>query len=281
MFDYKIDCEVNILGKPSIFSSKYEKKMRKRKRNIKILSLVIILAVVLAGAKLIYNPINFSKMKQNLQAWVDSDTGNEVNSDKGKENSDDNNNPEESKEVKPEEPKETSMDIVLCSGNKAKAVYVTENNTTQFTEVKDLDQYVDYDISPSKDKIVICDTDGTMTVYNIDGSSAVISKDEYISSQGSSFLRTDTIANNPKYIWNRYARFINEDRIIFVSNRPFFGTDVLAQYLWITDINDGTDKVLWNIHGSSITLNASAEEKVNAVIDGTSYFIDADGNYTN
>ena len=280
MFDYEIDCEVNILGKPSIFSSKYEKKMRKRRRNITILSLIIILAVVLAGAKLIYNPINFSKIKQNLQAWVESDTGNEAAVNNEKETALDNeeNKPEPEKS---EEPKEASIDIVLSSGTIAKAVYKTENNTTQFIEVTGLDQYVDYDISPLKDKIVICDTNGVMTIYNIDGSSTIISKDNYISSQGTSFLRTDVIANNPQYMWNRYAKFITEDKVIFITNRPYFGTDSLAQYLWITDINDGTDKVLWNIHGSSITLSESSEDKVSANIDGTVYVIDADGNYTN
>ena len=280
MFDYEIDCEVNILGKPSIFSSKYEKKMRKRRRNITILSLIIILAVVLAGAKLIYNPINFSKIKQNLQAWVESDTGNEAAVNNEKETALDNeeNKPEPEKS---EEPKEASIDIVLSSGTIAKAVYKTENNTTQFIEVTGLDQYVDYDISPLKDKIVICDTNGVMTIYNIDGSSTIISKDNYISSKGTSFLRTDVIANNPQYMWNRYARFITEDKVIFITNRPYFGTDSLAQYLWITDINDGTDKVLWNIHGSSITLSESSEDKVSANIDGTVYVIDADGNYTN
>ncbi len=268
------------MGKPSIFSSKYEKKMKKRRRNITILSLIIILTVVLAGAELIHNPINFSKIKQNLQAWVESDIENENPVNNEKEAVEEN----EKAEIEPvntEEPKESTIDIVLSSGTVAKAKYKIENSITQFTEVIGLDESVDYDISPSKSKIVICDTNGVMTVYNIDGTSKDISKDTYISSQGTAFLRTDVMAANPQYIWNRYAKFIDEDKVIFITNRPYFGTDPLDQYLWITNISDGTDSVLWSIHGSSVTLNKSDGEKISTVIDGVTYMIDADGNYTN
>ena len=62
------------MGKPSIFSREYEKKMRKRRRNTIIISLAIL--VVIAGIiiKVIYNPIDYTNIKKNIQAWIDSDS---------------------------------------------------------------------------------------------------------------------------------------------------------------------------------------------------------------
>lgn len=279
MFDYRKECEGNILGKPSIFSSEYEKKMRKRKRNIIILTLAIILVVGSIAAKLIYNPINTSKVKQNLQAWVDSDTqaGQSVKeNDKTQEQE-----VQKQEEVKKEEIKEQSIDISLVSGKVAKAIFTTENSTNIFTEIRDLDEGVTYDISPSKNKVVIADTDGTMTVYSVDGTSTVVSKDQYVSSQGTAFIKSDVLAQNPGYLWNSNPKFIDDNRIIFITNRPYFGFENLDQYLWITDIASGNDNVLWNIKGSNITLGESSESKIPASIDGVTYHIDGDGNYSN
>lgn len=270
------------MGKPSIFSSEYEKKMRKRRRNIIIITVLIILAVGGIAAKLIYNPINTSKVKQNLQAWVDSDTQpNDSSKDEQKTQKDGNSEVPDKEEVKKEEIKEESIDIKLVSGKTAKAIYNLENDTKTFTEIKDLDEGVTYDINPSKNKVIISDTDGTMTVYSVDGTSNIVSKDQYVSSQGSVFMRTDVLAQNPAYLWNSSPKFVDDNRIIFITNRPYFGMDTLNQYLWITDITNGNDNVLWNIKGSNITLGESSDLKVSASIDGVTYHIDGDGNYTN
>lgn len=267
------------MGKPSIFSSEYEKKMRKRKRNIIILTLAVILVVGSIAAKLIYNPINTSKVKQNLQAWVDSDTQTGESAKENDKTQDEEDQKQE--EVKKEEPKEKSIDIKLVSGKAAKAIFTTENDTKTFTEIKDLDEGVTYDISPSKNEVIIADTDGTMTVYNIDGTSIVVSKDKYVSSQGTAFMRSDVLAQNPGYLWNSNPKFIDDNRIIFITNRPYFGFENLNQYLWITDIASGNDNVLWNIKGNNITLGESSESKIPALIDGVTYHINGDGNYSN
>ena len=64
------------MGKPSIFSREYEKKMKKRRRNIMIISLTIVLVISALIIKVVCNPIDYSNIKENIQAWIDSDTTN-------------------------------------------------------------------------------------------------------------------------------------------------------------------------------------------------------------
>ncbi|MBE6071147.1 MAG: hypothetical protein E7208_04210 [Clostridium butyricum] len=265
------------MGKPSIFSREYEKKMKKRKRNIIIFSLSVILIVSAVVVKFVYNPIDFTKIKQELQAWIDSDTSN--NKQDLKEDIKENNVNEEIIET-PKEPIEETIDILLSTGNVAKAVYTQDSNQQNiFTEVKELDEGINYDISPSKKQILINDINGDITVYNVDGTSSVISKNEYISTRGTVFTKADTIANNPNYLWNYGAKFISDEKIIFITNRPYFGNNVLEQYLWITDIPTGTDTVLWNLKGSNIQISTMGESGLEVTVDGVLYYIDQYGNY--
>ena len=268
------------MGKPSIFSREYEKKMKKRKRNIIIFSLVMILIVSAIAVKFVYNPIDFSKVKQDLQAWIDSDTldNKEQAQDENKEN-EESVNKEEIAET-PKEPVEQTIDIPLSSGNVAKAVYSKDSNEeSTFTEVKDLDENVSYDISPSKKQVLINDVNGDMIVYNIDGSSSTVSKNEYTSTRGSVFRKEDTLANNPNYLWNYGGKFISDEKIIFITNRPYFGNNVLKQYLWITDIQSGADTVLWDLAANSIQISTMNELGLQVDVDGVTYYIDKDGNY--
>ncbi len=64
------------MGKPSIFSREYEKRMKRRRRNAIIIFLAIILITSALSIKIAYNPIDYENIKQNIQAWIDSDTNN-------------------------------------------------------------------------------------------------------------------------------------------------------------------------------------------------------------
>ena len=64
------------MGKPSIFSKEYEKRMKRRRRNVIIISLVIVLVISVLIIKVVCNPIDYTNIKKNIQAWIDSDTTN-------------------------------------------------------------------------------------------------------------------------------------------------------------------------------------------------------------
>ena len=104
------------MGRPSIFSREYERKMKRRKRNFMFFSLIIIVLACAAALKFVYNPVNFGNIKANIQAWIDSDTTSKYETVVENEE-----NPasEENAEVVEEEiaPVEEYLDIPQSSGN--------------------------------------------------------------------------------------------------------------------------------------------------------------------
>ena len=266
------------LGKPSIFSKEYEKRMKKRKRNITIICLIIFVLIVVVGIKISYNPINYASIKENIQAWIDSDTNLE-SVDNDTKNTNQQVQDEEPIKEDPEKPKEESMDINLVSGKIAKAVYIDENGEKKFTNLKDINDGVSFDISSSGSQMIITDTDSTITLYNIDGTSKVISKDQYVSSSGSVFTKEATMKSQPEYLWNSNPKFISEEKVIFVTNRPYFGTSAVNKYLWITDIASETDTVLWDLKSPNIEMGEKEEKGIKVTVNGNIYYIDENGRY--
>jgi len=270
------------LSKPSIFSKEYEKKMKRRKRNT-IAILILIIAVISAVViKFIYVPIDFGNIRQNIQAWIDSDTATipqeTVQNTEQNSSEEENSTPETIGEVK--QPEEQFIDITLKNGNSVKAVYIEENGQKVFKELKGADDGITYDISPAKTQMLICDTDLQITLYNIDGSSKVISKDKYVSKNGGVFTKEATLASQPQYLWNANPKFLNEESIIFVTNRPYFGTAAVKQYVWISNYNTGTDTVLWKIQGLKAEIGSKNEKGVAVTVDGVNYYISQDGGIT-
>ena len=265
------------MGKPSIFSREYEKRMKKRRRNVIIISLTIVLVISALIIKIVCNPIDYTNIKKNMQAWIDSDTTNvSEQTVKTKEETIDKEPVKE--EVK--KPLEESIDIKLVSGNIAKAIYVNDNNGGKvFKALNSTDSGVSYNISPSGKQMIVTDTNSVITLYNVDGTTKVVSKDQYVSSSGGVFTKEATMKSNPQYLWNANPKFINEEKIIFVSNRPYFGNAVLKQYLWMTDIKTDTDKVFWESAGARIDIGEKEEKGMKITVDGNIYYMDINGNY--
>ncbi len=267
------------MGRPSIFSREYERKMKRRKRNFIFFSLIIIVLACAAVLKFVYDPVNFGNIKANIQAWIDSDTTSkdETIVEKGENPSSE----ENAEGVEEEEiaPVEEYLDIPQSSGNTAQAVYIEENGEKVFTEVRNLDNEVTFDISPLKKQLIICDVNSNITLYNIDGTNKLVSKDQYVSTSGTVFTKDSTLQSKPDYLWNNNPKFVNENTIIFVTNRPYFGTAAVKQYLWMTDLQSGTDKIYWDLAAASITIGSREEKGLKVTVDGRDYYIAEDGNY--
>lgn len=266
------------MGKPSIFSKEYEKRMKKRKRNMAVICLIIFALIVAVAVKFVYNPINYASIKENIQAWIDSDTTLE-NPENSLENTDQNSKDEEAIKEEPEKPIEESIDINLVSGKIAKIIYIDENGKRKFIDLKDIDDGVSFDISPSGSQMIVTDTDLTITLYNVDGTNKVISKDQYVSSSGSVFTKEATLQSQPEYLWNSNPKFISEEKVIFVTNRPYFGTAAVNEYLWITDITSEADTVLWDLKSPNIEIIGKEEKGIKVTVNGNIYYIDENGRY--
>lgn len=271
------------MGKPSIFSRQYEKKMKRRRRNIIIISLAIVLIISVLIIKVVCNPIDYTNIKANIQAWIDSDaTNTSEQTEKTKEEITNKEETIDEESIKEElkKPLEESIDITLASGSIAKAIYVDDNNGGKvFETLNTTDIGVSFNISPSGKQMIVTDTNSVITLYNVDRTSKIISKEQYISSSGGVFAKEATMKENPQYLWNVTPKFIGEEKIIFVSNRPYFGNATLKQYLWLTEIQTGEDKVFWELAGANINIGENEEKGLKITIDGNVYYMDLNGNF--
>jgi len=267
------------LGKPSIFSKEYEKRMKRRRRNVMIISLTIVLVISILITKVVCNPIDYTNIKKNIQAWIDSDTNNISEQTEKTINQEETIDKEPVKEEL-QKPLEESIDITLVSGSIAKAIYINDNNGGKvFETLNTTDKGVSFNISPSGKQMIVTDTNFVITLYNVDGTTKVVSKDQYISSSGGIFTKEATMKTTPQYLWNANPKFISEEKIIFVSNRPYFGNKVLKQYLWMTDIKTNADTVFWESAGASIDIGEKEEKGTKITVDGNVNYIDLNGNY--
>ncbi|WP_315078956.1 hypothetical protein [uncultured Clostridium sp.] len=263
------------MAKPSIFSREYEKRMKRRKRNFLIIFIIISVVVAISMVKVLGNVTDYSNVKQKMQAWIDSDSTENKEEVLPQQELD-------QTEKEPELPKseEESFEITLKNGQKVKATYVKENEDMKFINIESSDEGLVYDISQSGKKLLILENNQTITLYNVDGTSQVVSKEEYKSSKGDVFTRESTIMSNLQYLWNYNPKFVNDDNIIFVTNRPYFGTAATKQYLWITNISNNSDIIKWDLVAAKIEILEREEKGIKITVDGNIYYIDVNCNIT-
>jgi hypothetical protein len=254
--------------------------MRKRRRNTIIISLAILAVISGLIIKAIWNPIDYSNVRKNIQAWIDSDTTNVPEKTKVEDKEITKEEAKEPIKEEPPKPVEQSINVALMSGNTAKAIYTADNNGGEiFKTLETSENNVTFNISPSGKQMLITDNNSVITLYNVDGTSKEVSKDQYVSTSGNIFPRLDTMKNNPQYLWNVNGKFISEEKMIFVTNRPYFGAGNLKQYLWVNDLQTGTDQVLWDLAGANIQIGEKEEKGIKITVDNRIYYIDINGNY--
>jgi hypothetical protein len=256
--------------------------MKRRRRNIIIISSIILLVITAIIVKIICNPIDYKNIKNNIQAWIDSDTTNMDNNAQGDKkqvvNEDVNNDKEASKEES-QKPEDKYINITLANGGAAKAIYADDAKSGKiFKTLDSSEKSVSFDISPSGKQMIVIDTNLVITLYNIDGTNKVVSKDQYVSTSGGVFTKEAAMQSNQAYLWNVNPKFISDDKIIFVTNRPYFGGGNLKQYLWMTDTANDTDKIFWELAGQNIEVGTREEKGVKVTVDGQTYYIDINGN---
>ena len=265
------------LAKPSIFSRDYERRMRKRRRTI--MSIVCILIVVLFALlfKFKIQKMDFNNIKSRIQAWVDTGKSEDKveNSEVVLE--------DESEEVMPEVqvPNEFTMDLMISDGITVKALYTDENGVKKFVSIDPIDG-VTYDISPSGQQILITDPNQNIKIFTTDGNIKDVTKKTYISGAGTTFYKDQILLDNPQYIWSSQVRFIDDTRIVYVSQLPYFGSVATNKYVWLVDLKDAPqqifENVIWNLKAPEITIGELVAEKGITILEnGKTFYLNADG----
>lgn len=274
--------------KPSIFSSNYERRMKKRRRRILyiiaivFLSLGIVFMICFNSSDSIRNNINkrinsikssFSKEKPKEDKKVEKKV-----EDKNVEKNAEDKKVEDEKKEKEENKK---IDVKLKSGNTVK-LEIEEKNNDKVIKAIELDQNaMNYNLSPSgKNAIIYENNNQTINYVDIDGKIEDITYKEYKSSKGTKFKKEVILAQDKEYIWTTSPKFIDEENIAYLSNLPWFNKKN-RKYIWIYNIKEKTYKKLEHngneVFGNNVELKELTDEGLEVLIDNKTKYITSKG----
>lgn len=260
------------MRKPSIFSRDYEKQIRKRKRIIVTSSIIIVLLLGAIILQVTANTFDFTNVKAKIQKWIDGDAAiTEVVEEV----------PEKVQvPLKPivEEPK--IIELKVAEGKALKMEYEEIEGKIKFKEAKDVPEGITFNISPSKELVLVIDDKQNMKVINTKGEEKNITKDSYIAPNGEVFKKDIVQSTYSGYLWHKDAKFINDSKIVYKTNMPYFGYD-LSQYLCIIDLDGKNEITLWQSKGKDISIGEIKEKGLEIVIDGNVKYINNDNNLVN
>ena len=265
------------MAKPSIFSRDYEKRMRKRRIRITLIVLVIIGVVFSLLFKFKIQNIDFGNLKDRIQAWVDTGKPEEELNDSSEEAIEESDNTESEVKV----PEKLMMDLNVSEGVVVKAEYIEENGEKKFVNIEPVDG-ITYDISPSGKQILITDSSQNLKLFNVDGTEKDVTKVSYISGAGTTFTKEQTLLGTPEYLWHSQVRFVDETRIAYISQLPYFGSSATNKYVWLADVTNApeqmTERVIWELKATDIAFGELVPEKGLQVIEnGVTFYLNGDG----
>ncbi|GIM27549.1 hypothetical protein CPJCM30710_02150 [Clostridium polyendosporum] len=273
------------MGKPSIFSKEYEKRMKKRKKRILVI-LLIILCMSGVITTLNFKFFSLTNIRQKVETTLNNKNKDNVLSDTAIQDNGTNqvqenkNISQESKEVsqentagenenKDEDNEEKYIEVTLSSGNIARAIYDEESGKRKFKALIPIEEGTTFDISPNKDFLIINDG-GTQQIKFVDtrGTQKNITYPSYTTKNKEVIVRETMLNDYPGYTWSKNAKFIDDTHVVYLSQLPYFGKNQLLTYMWSIDINTGVHTTLWNVKGSNIKIGNLTDNGLEVEIDG-------------
>jgi hypothetical protein len=266
--------------KPSIFSRDYEKQMKKRRRRIVLISILGVFFIGFLFMRIAMSSINMDSLKNRVQNWIDED---KVISEEDTTNIEENNSEEDTTDIEeeaPKEPESKTMDLVVKDGVVLKAEYEEVDGVVKFKGIKDAPSNIYYTLNPDKTLVLTIDENQDMKVFNVDTKEANITKDSYTAPNGEVFNKTSILETYNGYLWNVEAKFIDNTKVAYISNVPYFGYD-LNKYIWVVDLNNSSHTTLWNSKGKEIKFGDIKEKGLEVNIDGNVKYINSSGELIN
>jgi hypothetical protein len=287
------------VGRPSIFSREYNRKMRARRIRITVLSFILILV---ASTIILRNDLKaWVNEKINVKAVVKNNviglvtnkvknvltehkTLEEKNQGKGVEDKDKATNKEQNNEKNLASEnsilEEKYYEIKLNSGKAVKLIYEEVGRDKQFKNAAG-EGRIYFNISPSGKKIIILDEENQDMFFVDDaGTSADITRKQYVSTNGEEIYNKDEqLTKTAEYIWHKTPKFINEDNVVYISNLPWFNKKE-DKFLWKIDLSTYEHTNILRAGASSINFDKFTEQGLSVNIDGKTRYINQDGQIT-
>lgn len=264
------------MGKPSIFSSEYQKRMRRRKKKtiIGIISIIVVFAIVMIVSKTNLSGIgktlgNITRSGSNKTTKQESNPKTVVKKEKTVKK---NNVPTKKVDT-------GNFVVTMPSGKQAKIVYDNTATAKVIKSVDNSDSDLDYNINPSSSAVILFQkSTQDVILANSDGTSSNITNLSYVSGGGQSFDKATVLKNNPTYIWVQSPKFIDDSNIAYITQLPWFNKN--DKYIWKFNVQNKTN-MNTNITGLNVQINNVTAQGLEIVTDNKTQYLKGDGSLTN
>lgn len=267
------------MGKPSIFSRNYKRKMRRRRICI---ALIVACSVLLVTAAWLLTKDSFKKKITEIKTdFLKKENDRSKQIDK-KIQSTDNLNKEQnevksSNEKSVEEKKEEGYDLALSNGSKIKIIFEGQGQEKKFKYILPLESKTQYDISPNGKAIVVFD-DKLQRIKYMDINSKVtdVTRNQYVSTSGTVVINHDEwLQSRPDYIWCNSPKFIDDNNIAYISQLPWLNKS--TKYIWIMNIQGNSHIYVESVNGENIKFNNIDPKGLSTTIDGNVFYLKSTG----
>lgn len=252
----------------SIFSGKYQKKVRRQKFFKGLGFTVLVLAILFLVFR---NPI-LEKVEK-------------VKSDIAEENQQKeeliNNIPETPVSEAVETPvgietpveEKTALTMVLPTGKTLDLLTTEENGEVVFAPLEPIETF-EGDISPSKKLVTILDKE-TQELYLMDNQGIVtdITYKIYKNNKGYTEAKESIMTREPGFIWGTNPKFLDEDTVVYLSQLPWFDE---RRFLYIVELNPLSHRNMQSVKGVAIILKSLNEKGLEYESDGKTFFLTPD-----
>lgn len=276
------------MAKPSIFSSKYDLEMKKRKKK-RIIGVFVILFAVLMYILISSETINFKNITASIKKIsifnLSKKNTAQNNSTENKKAASDANNKKKQTEKKQTaasqvtQPKteEKFYSIQFSDGKTMKVSYDDSNGSKVIKSVDNTDADLEYNISPTSNAAVLYEKSAqTMLLVDVNGKATDVTNPSYTAqSSGTVFEKNSILKDNPTYTWCSSPKFVDGDNIVYISQMPWFDNRA-EKYVWVYNIS-GNKHYITSIAGTNIQINAVNDKGIEIVADGNTQYLKGDG----
>lgn len=257
------------MSKTSIFSSKYEKRQRRKRFFRNLLFLIVLLAaLILIFRKPIMEMIE--KVKQDIAQE-------EVQKEEILEQLPETVINEEAETPVEEEPVAEKVYVTaVLPGSEAVSLEILEENGIK-TFSPDLElNGMESDLSPAGNQAVILDSKTQdLFLVDINGNVKDITYKVYTKKDKTySATKEQILAKyNGEFVWGEQPRFLDEDTVVYMSQLPWFDE---RRFLYIVELNPLSYKNFQSVFGTDVVLKDSTEKGLAYEKEGKTYYLTPD-----
>lgn len=262
------------MRKPSIFSRDYEKYMKRRRKKIRISIAMGTLCIVCGTVYISYDFSNIASSIMKLgvraersDAVMDDNLSDQLEIEPLSEGIESN----EAEDVN--ENKYDYEDLIF--GNVAVTIMFKESNgETVIEDIIENNEISCIDISQDKSKALVLDNRQNIFVVDSEKNIIDLTYSQYTSTKGTTFKKDEVLDSYENYKWHDQAKFIDNNKIAYVTNVPYFGSG-MDEYIAVVDINDNLHKTQWELRGKEIKIENLQEKGLELILDGNVIYMTA------